>query len=286
MADAFSLRPSAVLQRLSRGEIYYAVGRFARARRAYSQVRAVSDLLTGGPALPIGKSTLFADCDVDAVVGALRHDGVACGLRLPGDIAAEIASFAETQPLIPLQGGAPICKEDVQDGRLPSGEPAVVGRVVDPASCPAVRRVAHDPTIIAIASSYLRYQPPIVLTELHWSFVTAVSPDYRRTLGQTIDYHFDVGWFNFLYFFFYMTVVDRDSGAHAIIRGSHRRKPLRMLLHSARQPDEAVIQQYGANSELIIEGEAGSGFVEDASCFHKALVPTTRERLAFFIRYG
>ena len=249
-------------------------------------MRAVSDRLTGGPTLPIRKTTLFGDCDVDEAVSALRRDGVACGLQLPSDIATEIASFAETQPIIPLQGGASICKEDVQDGRLPSGEPAVVGRVVDPASCPAVRLVAHDPTLVAIASAYLRYQPPIVLTELHWSFVTKVSPDYRRSLGQTIDYHYDVGWFNFLYVFFYMTAVDRDSGAHAIIRGSHRRKPLRMLLHSARQPDEAVLRQYGASSELIIEGGAGSGFVEDASCFHKALVPATRERLAFFVRYG
>ena len=147
-------------------------------------------------------------------------------------------------------------------------------------------RVAYDPTLVAIARAYLGYQPPIVLTELHWSFVSPATASYRRQLGQTIDYHYDVGWFNFLYFFFYLTAVDARSGAHAIVRGSHRRKPLGMLWHSARQPDEAVLTEYGRASELVIEGEAGDGFVEDASAFHKALVPETRERLAFFIRYG
>jgi ectoine hydroxylase-related dioxygenase (phytanoyl-CoA dioxygenase family) len=179
-----------------------------------------------------------------------------------------------------------VLKEAVRNGRLPNGEPAVVGRVLAPDACPAVRRVAHDPTLIAIARGYLGYQPPIVLTELHWSFVTDVSPDYRRQLGQTIDYHYDVGWFNFLYVFFYLTDTDRRSGAHAIIRRSHRRKPLAMLWHSARQPDEPLRAEYGAANELIVEGAAGSGFVEDASCFHKALAPEARERLAFFVRYG
>jgi hypothetical protein len=46
-----------------------------------------------------------------------------------------------------------------------------------------------------------------------------------------------------------------------------------MLWHLARQPDEAVLREYGPASELVIEGRAGSGFVEDASCFHRAIAP-------------
>lgn len=282
----FALRPRGVARRLARGEIYYVLGRFARGRRAYSRLRALLDRVRGAPVLPGGQASLFPDCDVGEVVASLRRDGIAGGMRLPPDIRAEIAGYAQARPFVPLQGGKPLAQSEVRRGHLPSGEPAVVGRVVDPWGCPAVRRVAHDPALVAIARAYLGYQPPIVMAELHWSFVSPASADYRRRLGQTIDYHFDVGWFNFLYVFFYLTDVDSRSGAHAIIRRSHQKKPLGMLWHSARQPDEAVLREYGRASELVIEGEAGEGFVEDASCFHKALAPVTRERLAFFVRYG
>lgn len=282
----FVLRPRGVARRLARGEIYYALGRFARGRRTYSQLRALLDRVKGEPRLPVRKVSLFPECRVDEAVESLRRDGIVCGIRLPSGIAAEIADYSETQPFIPLQGGKPLAKSEVRRGRLPNGEPAVVGRVVAPWGCPAVHRVAYDPTLVAIARAYLGYQPPIVLTELHWSFVSSASADYRRQLGQTIDYHYDVGWFNFLYVFFYLTDVDCQSGAHAIIRRSHQKKPLGMLWHSARQSDDAVLREYGQSSELVIESDAGEGFIEDASCFHKALVPVTRERLAFFVRYG
>jgi hypothetical protein len=282
---AFSLRPARIAGRLARGEVWYAVGRFARIRRAYSGARALLERIEGQPLRQHYRETLFPALDVAAAVASLRRDGVVCGLRLPDGILADITAFAERQPFVPLQGGPPLARSAVRDGRLPSGEPAVVGRVADPESCPAVHRVVYDPALLALARAYLGYRPAITRTQLHWSFVSDASADYRRELGQTVDYHFDVAWFNFLYVFFYLTDVDRRSGAHAIIRRSHRRKPLAMLWHSARQPDEAVLRRYGAESEVVIEGEAGSGFIEDTSCFHKALVPVTRERLALFIHY-
>ena len=282
---AFSLRPGRVVSRLARGEIWYAIGRFARVRRAYSATRGLLDRLDRRPVREPYGVTLFPDLKVSEAVATLRREGVVCGLRLPPDALAEIRAFAERQPFVPLQGGRPLAKGEVRNGRLPSGQPAVVGRVVDPESCPAVHRVVFDPALLALARSYLGYRPAITRTQLHWSFVSDATADYRRELGQTVDYHFDVAWFNFLYVFFYLTDVDSRSGAHAIIRRSHLRKPLTMLWHSARQPDETVLRRYGAANELTIEGPAGSGFAEDTSCFHKALTPANRDRLAFFIHY-
>ncbi len=282
---AFSLRPTRVASRLARGEIWYAIGRFARIRRAYSGMRALLERVDRRRVRNHYQGSLFPAFEVADAVATLRSEGVVCGLRLPAETLAEITAFAERQPFVPLQGGPPVAKHDVCGGLLPSGQPAVVGRVVDPEACAAVHRVVYDPALLALARSYLGYRPAITRTQLHWSFVSDAAPDYRRELGQTIDYHFDVAWFNFLYVFFYLTDVDSRSGAHAIICRSHRRKPLSMLWHSARQSDEAVLRRYGAASELTIEGPAGSGFAEDTSCFHKALVPVTRERLALFIHY-
>jgi hypothetical protein len=281
----FSLRPARVVARLARGEIWYAVGRFGRMRRAYSQARALLDRMGREPSLAYYPTSLFPDLDVAQTVAGLHREGVVCGLRLPAEILAEITDYAARQPFVPLQGGPPLGRGDLRDGRLPSGQPAVIGRVIDPEACAAVHRVVYDPALLSLARSYLGYRPGITRTQLHWSFVSDAPPEYRRQLGQTIDYHFDVSWFNFLFVFFYLTSVDRRSGAHAIIRGSHRSKPVSMLWHSARQPDDAVLRRYGTASELVIEGAAGSGFVEDASCFHKVLAPVARERLALFIHY-
>ncbi len=77
----------------------------------------------------------------------------------------------------------------------------------------------------------------------------------------------------------------RENGAHALIAGSSRRKRLGHLLGSARLSDAEAWQTYGRDAERTIEGPAGSGFLEDASCYHKALPPETGDRLMLQLRY-
>jgi len=57
-----------------------------------------------------------------------------------------------------------------------------------------------------------------------------------------------------------------------------------MLFHSAVQTDEAVIAYYGKENEITIEGPAGFGFVQDSSCYHKALAPISDNRLMLQLR--
>ena len=86
---------------------------------------------------------------------------------------------------------------------------------------------------------------------------------------------------------FYITpVLDEFSGPHLTIKGSHKRKPLWMLLKSGRLSDEKVYAYYGKDNEIEIKGKAGFGFFEDPSCFHKVKVPTSQNRLLLQIRYS
>ncbi len=98
-------------------------------------------------------------------------------------------------------------------------------------------------------------------------------------------FHFDVHALNFIYVFFYLTDVDSQSGAHELIPGSHRKKKLAHLLSGARKSDAEIHDYYGGRS-TVISGAAGSGFIEDTSCFHRALPPIARPRLALQIRYS
>ncbi|MGD1808298.1 hypothetical protein ACP6PL_23085 [Dapis sp. BLCC M126] len=58
-----------------------------------------------------------------------------------------------------------------------------------------------------------------------------------------------------------------------------------MLLGSARVSEEVIHQNYYLTDIVTIEGKAGKCFLEDASCFHKALAPIENDRLFLQLRY-
>ena len=54
---------------------------------------------------------------------------------------------------------------------------------------------------------------------------------------------------------------------------------------SVRHDEKQLKEDYNLNDFKIIEGNAGCGFIEDTSCYHKAHIPETKPRLALQIRY-
>jgi hypothetical protein len=145
------------------------------------------------------------------------------------------------------------------------------------------RDVANDPYLISVARSFLG-QLTGIETRVQSSLVTEASVDYREQSAQTVTFHYDVHGYNFLYCFFYLTDCDETSGAHEMIVGSHKKKSLRFLLSSARKSDSTIYNYYPGLSN-VIKGQAGSGFFEDTSCFHRALAPSVNERICLQIRY-
>jgi hypothetical protein len=107
----------------------------------------------------------------------------------------------------------------------------------------------------------------------------------RRLKHGVIDYHYDVPGYDFIYASFYITDTDRYSGAHVMMKRSHKGKPFRMLLGSARASADAVYKQFGKENEITIEGSAGTGFVQDTACFHRASPPSRGDRLMLAIRF-
>jgi hypothetical protein len=70
-----------------------------------------------------------------------------------------------------------------------------------------------------------------------------------------------------------------------MMKRSHKRKPLRMLLGSASASEARVYKQFGIENEITIEGPAGTGFVQDTSCYHRATPPTHGDRLMLAVRF-
>jgi hypothetical protein len=256
-------------------------------RRAYGLYRGLAQRASGHFELARPESdlrVLFDDLAADAAIASLRSRSYYAPLRLPADVVADIRAFAFQGSCRRQQRPPLFHAGDVIDGRLPNGELAILADVLDSERHEAVRAVANEPRVVAIVSRYLGYVPR-VRTRLIWSFVCDAPPDRRLREGQTVDYHFDVESYNFIYANYYLSDVDAESGAHTMIVGSHEEKPFGWLLGPATKPESMIRRHYGAEREIVLTGPAGYGFIQDASCYHRALPPRTRDRLMLQVRY-
>jgi hypothetical protein len=138
--------------------------------------------------------------------------------------------------------------------------------------------------LLAAVTEYLGYSPIGVHTRILHSPVVDGPIGARRSV-QTIDYHFDVHSYNFVYANFYLTDVEVTSGAHEMVLGSHVDKPTNWLFGTARRTDDEILAYYGPHRVKTIVGPAGTGFLQDSSCYHRVLAPSSRERLMLHIRY-
>jgi hypothetical protein len=279
-----------IATRIVKGEFHVVFGRFKTVRTCYSGFRRLRDWLREQPAGDVRQQpTLFPATDVDQAVRAIKDEAVFVGLRLPRHIVDEIEAFSRSEPLHP--GNDPEAPTfnyaGVVRGQTDDGRAMVISGVRDPVRCAAVKEVVNDPVLRAIVRKYLGYEPRRVMTLLKWSFASDFTDEeHRRLKNGVIDYHYDIMGFNFVYASFYILDTDRRSGAHVMMKRSHNRKPLRMLLGSTVASEDAVRHQFGVENEVTIEGPAGLGFVQDTSCYHRATRPIDRDRLMPAIRFS
>ncbi|MCK1403844.1 hypothetical protein IVB45_13695 [Bradyrhizobium sp. 4] len=276
-----------IAARIVKGDIQYALGRFWTVRSVYGGARRLMDRRVS--VQQNGSSTLFPDQNVDQIASTISEEAVFIGLNLPAHIVNEIDTFARKEPLHTNydSDGPTFRYSDVIRGKAPDGRSAPIAGISNPTRCPAVQAIVDDPVLRAIVGTYLGHEPHKVLTILGWSFASDFSEEERRRLRHqnVLDYHYDVDGYNFVYANFYITDTDRNSGAHVMMKRSHKRKPLRMLFGSASASEASVHKQFGVENEIMIEGEAGTGFVQDTSCYHRATPPIQRDRLMLAVRF-
>lgn len=265
----------------------YVLGRFRVVRRTYALAAAAVDGLKRlpRPGSMNWEQSVLGGLNVPEAVTGLRQDAITMLPPLPAGLVREIEQYARTAPCTAPEVEGTFLYSDVVKGVGPDGKPVALAHAQNPLDCPAVARLSGDPVLAKVVRDYLGYAPRKKDVNLYWSFAASLSDDQRRRLNQTIDYHFDVHDYNFCYVHVYLTDTDRESGAHVMVRGSHRNKPVSWLFGSARRGDAQVEAYYPPDRILVLEGPAGTGFIEDTSCYHKALPPVTRDRLLLQIRY-
>jgi hypothetical protein len=284
----YRLSPVTVAKKLFvDGKLAFAFGRFPAVRRSYTAVRRAVQKVAP-PALPLdsGPTVDIPAYDRNAVLGALRRDSIFVGLQISQQMVADLQSYARANPLTRWDLAESFMYEEVQNGRLPDGRPVVVASVHAPKACPTIAKMMRDPRLYEIAAGHLGYAPTSVRPVLFWTFASDLPESERRKLHHANTFHYDVDGFNFLYIQFFATDVDDSNGPHLLMRGTHAMIPWSMLLSSVRQSDEAIIERFGQERALKLTGKAGLGFVEDTTCFHKALPPKAANRLLLQLVYS
>ncbi len=262
----------------------YALARFNTVRWLYARSIGVAQMFGHQP--PVGtQPTLFPGVDADRMIGDLRRDAVCFGFALPPEIVKAIYDYGVSEPL--QHGGIdrPFKYADVSKGKLADGRAVAMAYVQNPMNCGPIQGVVDDPVMQSVCRRYLGYVPSHADVNLYWSFAVELDLEGRRKFNQTVEYHIDIHDFNFCYAHFYITDCDELSGAHVMVRGSHVHRRLGWMFGSARRSDAEITQYYPPQDVLVIKGPAGTGFIEDTSCYHKAIAPVERDRLLLQIRY-
>ncbi len=266
----------------------YIFGRFRSIRWLYARWMRQQDKFRGRsiPSLDGLPASEIMRLEPPAAVEALRKTALAQCINLPSAMREEIVQFARQSDCVLGRENSPVFRyPDVQNARLADGTFVPLAYCRNPTQCPAICKIRDDPALQAVVINYLGYTPRSEDVKLYWSFAGGELDFERRRMLQTIEYHFDVHDYNFCYAHIYLTDTDIKSGSHLMVLGSHKSKPFRWLLGSSRQTDEAIESHYGKEKIVCLQGAAGSGFLEDTSCYHKALTPISADRLLLQIRY-
>lgn len=231
-------------------------------------------------------NSYFTDVNVNEVVNQLKEDGIVLGINLPQCVVKEIVEFAESTLCYanrkPELGFYYHQKEQAE---TQTKKQFIVGSYFNTSSlCPAINKLQNDAKLLAIAAKYLEREPVHQGSLLWWSFPGKRTYQQLSSNGQL--FHYDLDDYRFIKFFFYLTDVDKQSGPHICVRGSHKQKKLSHLILRKRETDEDIIEYYGAESLITIYGQAGFGFVEDGLCFHKGIAPTHKNRLILQIEFA
>ena len=277
--------------RLKKRDLHHTVGRFNTIRKTYSFFQKKRQQTNGSlyrNRLQPRESSVFPDVSPPVAGDALRDKSVTFGFALPGAMVQEIHDFACQNVLYEPGSDDEFFLHDVKNGQLPTGRSVLRGLVKNPSNCPAIERIAQDPVLLSIAHDYLQYWPTQVTRHLTWTFVSDLNDQEQKNRFLPLSYHYDVAGYNFMSAYFYITDMDVQTGAHVMIARSHNKKPLHTLFApwSGRTPDQVLLDYYGQENELLIEGKAGFGFMQDPACFHKLLPPRQQNRLIFQIRYA
>lgn len=158
-------------------------------------------------------------------------------------------------------------------------------RVSDLLANPDVQDLLADPSLLALAESYLGSAPRLDVLSMWWHTNFHDQPDSEA--AQL--YHFDIDRPRWLKVFIYLTDVNLENGPHSFIEGTHRIDaiPAKFLQRGyVRLTDDEVLREYGSGREIVFSAPRGSIIAEDTIGLHKGGVVRGGARLLLQLQFS
>jgi len=149
-----------------------------------------------------------------------------------------------------------------------------------------IQSLLTDKSLINVAQSYLGCLPRIDVIAMWWhTNFSKESNDIAATA-----WHYDMDRIKWLKFFFYLTDVGSDNGAHCFVKGTHKTGAIpRNLLRKGdyvRFTDEEVEAVYPKEDIIEYQAPRGTLVIEDTRGLHKGKAVIADPRLIFQIQFS
>ena len=147
-----------------------------------------------------------------------------------------------------------------------------------------IKKISKDKRIIEIFYEYFGYYPKIINPLIFVNYPVKLR-EIDRIKFEASRYHFDMESPNSLYLNIYLCDVDNFNAPHALIKKTHKAKPLKFVLKGAAVNAKDIFEYYKCEDELVLKFSSGKGFLEDAHIYHKNFPSKKKKRIMLQIRY-
>ena len=268
----------------SRNNLFYILGRFKLIRQLTKKFRALVNKRK--IIIHSNNNHLTDQVDLSNILEKLNKEGYCEGLKLNKDVLDKLLLLSSSSDYIDSNNRIFKSIKSIDEYNNKNNKPCCLLKLTNVELNKLANNISRDKYLLNLVNNYLGYINKIE-SKVQWSTVCNTTNDWREENGQTVTYHYDVHDLNFVYVFFYLKDCNVSSGAHQIIKGSHVKKNFfTHLVGSVKQTEKDLKQYFIEDKFITIEGQKGSGFIEDTSCFHRALPPLDKPRLTLQIRYS
>ena len=163
---------------------------------------------------------------------------------------------------------------------------------------PGLIDAMNNPRLLHLIEEYLGCVPTLYSVNAWWSFVAP-----RPEMTNVQFFHRDTDDWRFLTLFIYLTDVGPDGGPHEVIPGSHSMDGMKSLLKGIPfwrpkmdleksfiddmgEDFSLACEQYFKSAAVQLTGPAGSMHLVNTMALHRGVVPTGKDRLVVWARYG